>query len=85
MATARSLIVQPGQLGHFHLVVRCVQQLFLCGRCPISGKNFEHRRGWIEARILELGELFAVSVHSYSVMSSHLHLVVNVDPETVAH
>ena len=60
MATARALIVQPGQLGHFHVVVRCVQQLFLCGRCRVSGRNYDHRRGWIETRILELGELFAI-------------------------
>ena len=84
MATARALIVQPGQLGHFHVVVRCVQQLFLCGRCRVSGNNYDHRRGWIETRFLELGELFAVSVHSYAVMSNHLHLVVTVDPEAIA-
>jgi len=84
MATARSQIVQPGHLGHFHCTVRCVQQMYLCGTDRVTGKNFEHRRRWIEQRILELAEIFAVSVHGFAVMSNHLHLVLTVDPEHVA-
>jgi len=83
MATARSLIVQPGTMGHYHCVVRCVQQLFLCGVDRVSGKDYSHRRRWIEQRILELSEIFAVAIHSYAVMSNHLHLVITVDPEKV--
>ena len=83
MASARSLIVQPGQLGHFHCTVRCVQQMFLCGTDRATGTNYQHRRKWIEQRILELTEIFAVSVHSFAVMSNHLHLVLTVDPEQV--
>ena len=81
MATARSHIVQPGQLGHFHCTVRCVQQMFLCGRDRKSGKNHQHRRRWIEQRILDLAEIFAVSVHSYAVMSSHLHRASRTEPD----
>jgi len=83
MTTARSLIIQPGQLGHFHCTVRCVQQMFLCGRDRATGKSFEHRRRWIEQRMFALGEIFAVSVHSFAVMSNHYHLVLTVDPEIV--
>jgi len=85
MATTRSLIVQPGQLGHFHCTVRCVQQLFLCGTDPVTGKSNNHRRKWIEQRILALGEIFAISIHSFALMSNHLHLVLTVDPEHVTH
>jgi len=83
MATARSLIVQPGQLGHFHCTVRCVQQMFLSGSDRATGKNYSHRRNWIEQRILALGEIFAISIHSYALMSNHFHLVLTVDPEHV--
>jgi hypothetical protein len=49
----------------------------------LTGRSFEHRREWIEDRILELSDCLAVSVYSYSVMSNHFHVVLHVDP-TVA-
>ncbi len=84
MTTARSLIVQPGQIGHFHCTVRCVQQLFLCGNDRRTGECHGHRREWIERRIFQLADLFAVSIHSFAVMSNHLHVVITVDPGHVA-
>ena len=83
MTTARSLIVHPGQIGHFHCTARVVQQMYLCGRDEATGKNYDHRRDWIERRIEELASIFAVSIHSFAVMSNHLHLVLTVDPEHV--
>ncbi len=47
----------------------------------MSGKNFNHRRGWIERRICELASVFSVDVAAYSVMSNHYHIVLHVDVE----
>jgi hypothetical protein len=44
----------------------------------------ECRHAWIEDRILELADSFAVSVYSYSVMSNHFHIVLHVDPTVSA-
>ncbi len=84
MATARHLTAPPGQFGHFHCTARVVQQMFLCGQDKLSGRNYDHRRDWIVDRIEELTTIFAVDVHSYAVMSNHLHLVVTVDPGRAA-
>ncbi len=46
--------------------------------------SFEHRRSWIEARILELGNVFAVAIHAYAVMSNHIHVVLDIDPSAPA-
>ena len=38
----------------------------------------EHRELSVEARINQFGEIFAVGIHTYAVMSNHLHFVLSV-------
>ena len=40
-----------------------------------------NRMAWIENRLKELAENFAISVGGLSVMDNHLHLLVRLDPE----
>ncbi len=47
---------------------------------PYSGRSFDHRKDWVEARIHLLAECYAVAIHAYAVMSNHLHLVVRINP-----
>ena len=39
------------------------------------------RKEWIEHRLQELAEIFAVSVGGFSVLDNHLHLLVRLDPD----
>lgn len=50
----------------------------------MSGRSFEHRKAWIEARIHLVAESYAVAIHAYAVMSNHLHLVLTIDPTEVS-
>ena len=57
---------------------------FACGEDPLSGDSFEHRRGWVENRLLFLAGLFSIDICAYAVMSNHLHVVLHVNVEKAA-
>ena len=80
MTSARRQIVDPAAAGHYHCVARCVRRAFLCGQDAYSGRDFAHRKAWVEARLMELSQWFSVGLYAYAVMSNHLHVVLHVDP-----
>lgn len=84
MTSPRRQIVDPSVTGYYHCVSRCVRRAFLCGQDNYTGQYFEHRKAWVEDRLLALAGSFAISVYAYAVMSNHLHVVLRVDPGTAA-
>ena len=48
---ARGEYLNPSEVQIVHAVQRCVRRAFLCGRDPLSGESFEHRRQWIRERL----------------------------------
>ncbi|MBD8526665.1 transposase [Pseudoxanthomonas sp. CAU 1598] len=83
MGYPRSQLIDPTVSGTYHCVSRCVRRAFLCGDDALSGRNFDHRKQWIEDRLLFLAEVFSASVLAYAVMSNHVHVVVHMAPEAV--
>ncbi len=74
----KSLIAVESTL-YYYCVARCVRRAFLCGQDLQTGKNYEHRRGWLESRLLELPNVFAIDVASYAIMSNHYHAVLHIN------
>lgn len=81
MGYARSKILTSDGNGYYHCISRCVRQSFLCGIDRFSGKSFEHRRRWIEDRLLHISRHYAVSLLAYSVMSNHFHVVLKTNAD----
>ena len=62
MTASRSQLVASDAPGFYHCVSRCVRRAFLCGTDAYTGRCFEHRKPWVEERLLELADIFAIGV-----------------------
>jgi Transposase IS200 like len=75
MAIARAQLVDVSVTRWYHCVTRCVRRAFLLG----DGDH--NRMEWLENRLEELAEIFAMAVGGFAVMNNHLHLLLRLDPE----
>jgi REP element-mobilizing transposase RayT len=75
MAVARARLVDLSVTRWYHCISRCVRQAFLLGQGPVN------RKAWIENRLEELAQVFAVTVAGFSALDNHLHVLVRLDPD----
>jgi REP element-mobilizing transposase RayT len=83
MPKPRSQQISLLDTPYYHICSRTVRKAFLCGVDKETGANYEHRRTWIEKRIFQLSQVFAIDICAHAVMHNHLHLVLHVDVEQV--
>ena len=78
MPIPRSQQISLDSTPYYHCISRCVRRAFLCGDDPLTGNSYEHRRGWVEERILFLTSVYAIDVCAYAIMSNHVHTVLHI-------
>ena len=83
MTYPRAHTVNPDVGCSYLCTTRCVRRAFLFGQDPVTGLHFDHRKDWIENRLVELTTIFAIDLTGFSVMSNHYHAVLKTEPERV--
>jgi hypothetical protein len=78
MTIARRQLIDVSVTRWYHCMSRCVRGAsLLC-------HGTSDRKAWLENRIEELAQIFAIGVGGFSVMDNHLHLLVRLDPDVTA-
>jgi len=52
MTQARRTLVSAIDTPYYHCVSRCVRRAFLCGYDTHSQTDYEHRRQWLEEKLV---------------------------------
>ncbi|MDT3297456.1 transposase [Shewanella sp. SP2S2-6] len=81
MTSARRQLIDANTTPLYHVINRCVRRAFLCGEDKLTGRSYEHRRGWIVDKIKALSAIFCIDICAYAVMNNHYHLVLKIDVE----
>ena len=81
---ARAEVFAPDEVAVVHVMNRVVRRCFLLGDDPISGKNFDHRKVWIEEQLRLQAACFGIDLLGFALMSNHFHLILRSRPDCVA-
>ena len=81
---ARVEIFQPDEIAIVHVMNRTVRRCFLLGDDPLTGRNYDHRKEWLEIQLKRQAGLFGIDLLCQSIMSNHFHLVLRSRPDVFA-
>jgi hypothetical protein len=81
---SRAEVFDPNEVAIAHVFNRTVRRCFLMGDDAISGKNFDHRKAWIEEYLRQFAAAFGIDLICYAIMSNHFHLILRSRPDVVA-
>ena len=81
---AREEVFSPDEIAIVHVMNRVVRRCFLLGTDPVTGKNFDHRKVWIEDLFEHFAGCFGIDLLCFTILSNHFHLVLRSRPDVVA-
>ncbi|CAM4132720.1 transposase [Vibrio neonatus] len=79
MTTARKQLVSIDATPYYHCVSRCVRQSYLCGHDYKKRTCYNHRKQWVEQKLIALTYCYCIDVCAYAIMSNHYHLVLYIN------
>ncbi len=81
---SRAEVFDPQEVAIAHVLARTVRRCFLFGEDPITGKNFDHRKAWIEEHLRGFAASFGIDLLGFAILSNHFHLILRSRPDVVA-
>jgi len=63
-------LFDPSEDAILHVIGRVTRRCFLFGFDPVSGKNFDHRKVWIEVQLKTQAANFGIDLLSMAIRSN---------------
>ena len=60
-------LIDATEVVVYHCVQLSVHRALICVKDPVTGKNFEHRKVWIQVRLAFLAGQFSIDVCSMAI------------------
>jgi REP element-mobilizing transposase RayT len=76
-------VYSPDEIAIVHVMNRVVRGYFLMGADPLTGKNYDHRKKWIESLLQRFAAIFGIDLLCFAIMSNHFHLILRSRPDVV--
>ena len=80
---SRADVFCSDEVAVVHVMNRTVRRCFLMGNDPLTGKNFDHRKAWMEKELERLAACFGIDLLTYAILSNHFHLILRSRPDVV--
>jgi len=81
---ARVELFAADEVAVVHVMNRVVRRCFLLGDDAVTGKNYDHRKQWIEDELQKLAGAMGIDLLGFSILSNHFHLILRSRPDVVA-
>ena len=81
---ARAEVFAADEVAIIHAIGRTVRRCYLLGADPLTAKNYDHRKTWMEEELQRLARFFGCDLLCYAVLSNHFHLILRSRPDVVA-
>ena len=80
----RAEVFAPDEIATVHVMNRLVRRCYLFGTDAYSGKNYDHRKNWIEDELERVAAYFGIDCLNFAILSNHFHLILRSRPDLVA-
>ena len=67
---ARAEVFSPDEVAIVHVMNRVVRRCFLLGDDPFTGKNYDHRKIWIENLLKRFAGSFGIDLLGFAILSN---------------
>ena len=81
---SRQEVFAPDEVAVVHVSNSVVRQCRLLGTDPRTGKNFDHRKRWMEILLERYAANFGIDLLGFAILSNQFHLILRSRPDVVA-